>query len=328
MKKLLLPIFFLFFALNLNAQYSYSYFSAPYANLVNPDTLNINVPDWDDDYWTHEIGFPVNSFGTWYDSVVVESNGSLILYNTLDSANFFYQTDTLPALMGFGEFISTYGTGDLVYRYSGTSPISYELTGAPGARIAKFEWKDCGFYNDTTATYTNFINFQIWLYEITGDVEYRFGTSFVEAFSYDGNIGPVIGIAPYIADPDYDFFAGIFLRGDSTACTSVPTYDTTRGTPVPNAVHRFANLSTVGIKENLAQGFVMYPNPANENVNLIVPEGKQVITLSDVAGRICVREESNNGGNISISLHGLQAGVYFITVSNEKTTSTQRLIVR
>ncbi|MDQ3109094.1 MAG: T9SS type A sorting domain-containing protein, partial [Bacteroidota bacterium] len=260
-----------------------------------------------------------------YDSVVVESNGEILLYNGLDSANFFYQADTFPVFIGFGDFMSQTGTGDLRYRTTGASPISYELTGLPGARIAKFEWKNCGFYDDTTST--EFINFQIWIYEITGDVEYRFGTSSVTPYSYGGSPGPVIGIAPYVADPDYIFLPGIFLQGDSTTCTSVSTYTNTTGTPVLNAVHRFANLATSGIKENATPVFSIYPNPANGKVNMVLPQGNQLITFTDISGRICL-SENNTGGNLSISLEGLQAGVYLITVSNEARSSTQRLVVQ
>lgn len=321
-----LLILFLISALHLNAQYNYSYTSAPYLDLVNPDTISSNVPDWDDDYWTHEIGFQVNAFGTLYDSVVVESNGELLLYNSLDSASFFYHPDTFPVFIGFGDFMSQTGTGDLRYRTNGASPISYALTGLPGARIAKFEWKNSGFYNDTIAI--DFINFQIWIYEITGDVEYHFGTSSVTPNSYGGSTGPVIGIAPYVADPDYIFLPGIFLQGDSTSCTSVSTYVTTTGTPVLNAVHRFANLATIGIQENAATGFSFYPNPAIDKVNLVLPQGNQLITFTDISGRVCLREQNNAGGIFSISLEGLQAGIYLITVFNESGVSTQRLVIR
>lgn len=330
MKKVLTSLFILFFlsALHLNAQYNYSYTSAPYANLASPQIISSNVPTWDDDYWTHEIGFPVNVFGINYDSAVVISNGELMLYQTIDSANFVYLADTLPVLIGFGEFISVNGTGDLVARSPGSSPISYELSGVTGSRIAKFEWKNVGFYEDTSATYNDFMNFQIWIYEITGDVEYHYGTGSVSEVSYGGSPGPVIGIAPFDLDPNYDFLPGIFLQGDSTTCISGPTYNVTNGTPVPNAVHRFANLATVGIKENIAQGFSMYPNPANDKVNLVLPQGNQLITFTDISGRVCLGEQSNDGGNISISLEGLQAGVYLITVSNEAGISTQRLVIR
>ena len=60
----------------------------------------------------------------------------------------------------------------------GISPISYTTTGIAGSRICKIQVSNAGFYgeNNQNGTSVSFINYQLWLYETTNDIEFRYGS--------------------------------------------------------------------------------------------------------------------------------------------------------
>lgn len=304
--------------------YTYSTFTAPFQYLTNPDTLSIDIPDWDDDGFFISTGFPVNIMGEIYDSVAVETNGSLIFYNTAEQL--MNGTDTLPVFMPFGEFISNSGYVDLRYRTDGTSPIGYEITGSAGARIAKIEWRNAGFYNDPN-NYADFVNFQAWIYEGTGDVEFRYGSSQVSPESYDGVSGPTVGIAP-LDLVNFDFLSGYFLTGDSTAATLVNSYSMLTGTPTDGTVFRFANNVTVGVNEIGAISVSVYPNPATGVVNIsFEAEENTTVAVTDLTGHVLIEEQVNTGAvKLKMDISALAGGMYLVTINGNPTGD--KLIVR
>jgi hypothetical protein len=72
----------------------------------------------------------------------------------------------------------------------------------------------------------------------------------------------------------------------------------------------------------------VYPNPANENIQLNIPAGDaQLVTLEDVSGRI-VYSQKHNVGLSSISVVALPAGVYFLRTSDQSgNTSTKKITI-
>jgi hypothetical protein len=78
-----------------------------------------------------------------------------------------------------------FGTG------TSSSPISYEISGTTGNRIAKIEFQNAGFDYDYQSSCSNptgadYVNFQYWLYEASGKIEVHFGpNSVMNPHSYD-----------------------------------------------------------------------------------------------------------------------------------------------
>jgi hypothetical protein len=312
---------FLLFAAGTTAvaqDYTYSTFTAPFQYLVNPDTLSSDIPDWDDDVFFISPGFQVNVMGELYDSIAVESNGSLLLYNTPEQL--LGGVDTLPVLMPFGEFLSNAGYTDLRYRTDGNSPISYEITGTAGSRIAKFEWRNAGFFSDPN-NYMDSVNFQAWVYEGSGDVEFRYGSSQVSPDSYDGISGPTVGIGPI--DPvSYDFLAGYFLTGDSTSATLVNAYASLTGTPTNGTVFRFANDLTAHVKEIGKLAVAVFPNPATEAVTIrFETEGNTDVAITDLTGHTVIAEQVTANGTVSLQMDvsALAPGVYLVAINGMAT---------
>lgn len=322
-----LVFFLLVLTPRMHAQYTFSETSGAYAPLVNPDTLTINLPTWDDDYVNIGLPFPVNVYGTWYDSALVETNGELVLYNNWYGASPWTIADTLPAIMGFGEFLSMAGTGDLLSRGPNLSPILMEVTGNPGVQILKIEWRNSGFYEDTTSSMNSYVNFQIWIHEISGNIEFHYGTSSVAPYCYGGSSGPTVGIAPYDMDPNYNLLSGIYVTDDSSAVSTGTNYSQITGTPTDSTIYLFNNLATVGIEQVIKPSFKLYPNPAKETCTLYLQDAGSAITVSDATGRLLQEIPAQNTNNVILDLSAFEPGVYFISVRNASGISTQSLIV-
>lgn len=91
--------------------------------------------------------------------------------------------------------------------------------------------------------------------------------------------------------------------------------------------------TTTGIKEEKASiSYQLYPNPASQGfVHLFIDAVAQnnfEVTITDITGKI-VRSEKNIQPTISYTfdLNGLNKGVYFVKIKNDKITKTEKLVV-
>ena len=89
--------------------------------------------------------------------------------------------------------------------YIGVSPISYATEGEAGSQIFKLQYKNAGFLGeepDTSGLLPSSINFQIWFYEGSNDIEIHFGPSnFAAPFEeIDDFTGPLIALADSITE--------------------------------------------------------------------------------------------------------------------------------
>lgn len=331
MKKLLLAITAFAACLQLAAQYTFTETSGVYVPLsANADTVtDPNVfPTWDDEYVRIGLPFPVNCYGVWYDSCLVETNGELVLYNDWSGLEPWDVNDTLHAIMGFGEFLTMNGTGDLMSRGQNLSPILMEVTGNAGARIMKLEWRNAGFYEDTSATMTNFVNFQIWIHEITGHIEFHYGTAFIEYPSFGGSDGPIIGIAEYWMVPNvWDLQTGIYIGGTPAAEAPSPTYSGMDGYPGDSTIYFFSNLATVGIEHIAKNNFMLYPNPAADVCYLQMENNENTVMVTDASGRMVMENTTVNTTRYSLDVSAFAPGMYFVTVTSGNGSVTRSLIV-
>lgn len=82
------------------------------------------------------------------------------------------------------------------------------------------------------------------------------------------------------------------------------------------------------------KGFFMYPNPANDALNINFPagtEGDAHVLLTDATGRLVLQQQQNLGkgdNRIQLELGLLADGVYFVQVRNGSEVFTQKLVVR
>ena len=73
--------------------------------------------------------------------------------------------------------------------------------------------------------------------------------------------------------------------------------------------------------------FSVYPNPASDEITVSSSLTEGTITLSDVAGKL-VKTTSLSGLSTSLNTAGLNNGVYYVTVSNGTTTSTEKVVIK
>lgn len=83
----------------------------------------------------------------------------------------------------------------------------------------------------------------------------------------------------------------------------------------------------IGIDEQGQLSWNVYPNPANDVLNVRLPLGTYDVEVRDMTGRLVAQQPTQ--GNTVISLDNVQTGVYIVQVLEEGLTlGTQRVIVR
>ena len=209
-------------AFHVNAQFpgTFKIDSGVYQDLSNPISLN-NGQSWDDPEYLMPIGFPFQFFGQQFDSLIVSD------YISFDD-NTTYIINVLYA--------------DLVDRDTATSvsPIGYVLDGDSLKRILKVEWQNAGYYceNGGEPPMNDYMNVQLWLYELTGDIEIHVGPSSIDdpIIAYCGEEGPIVELrAPGI---NYS------LVGAPDACVLSNASSNLSGVPGDGLIYRFLKCLT------------------------------------------------------------------------------------
>jgi hypothetical protein len=78
-----------------------------------------------------------------------------------------------------------------------------------------------------------------------------------------------------------------------------------------------------------ASQFLVYPNPATENINVVNTLNSNKLVYIDVVnmlGQTVSTSEMNNSSTITISLKGLVSGVYFLKFYNEDSTVIEKFV--
>lgn len=84
-------------------------------------------------------------------------------------------------------------------------------------------------------------------------------------------------------------------------------------------------VSTIGVNEISAEGFSIYPNPANTYLN-IDGKGTYSYEIYDLTGRI-VLYNGNANGISKIDVSNMVAGVYFVRISGNNGKTVQKIII-
>lgn len=301
--------------------YDFSVSNQPYVNLSGSTSLN-NGNLWDDDEFTIPIGFDftisTHTFNTIY--IVEWSAGGVLSSSPLD-------TGVLPVFVPIGQ--------DIVSRFDAngsTSPLSYKLEGIIGSRVLKIEWNNLGFFEDSTLN--DFMNMQMWLYEGTNIIEYRYGSSAINNpnESFEGETGPNVGLFTSLDIDEFELLDNAYFLTGNTSNPDVVIVEaggdgdgaSLDGVIPDGTVYRFEPgiLATTDLN---TVDFAMYPNPVedsfiiktNSNVELVVITnnlGQKVLELDDAIK--------------SINISEIPSGIYFVTIHSELGKATKRIIKR
>lgn len=301
--------------------YSLEVTQAEYQPLQNP--IQLNDPDefWIDPEYDVDLDFNFRAFLSTFNFVWVTRHG--IEFQKTDN-------DTLNWVDGYFANLADRGQG------ASESPISYEIEGRGGSRIAKFEWSNIGFdfQLEEEGVLDDFTNFQIWLYEADNSIEVRIGPTQVNSdFSFGQEPGPEIGLHAeyFISLDEVNIIATQYLSGDPAAPNLVDDFDVLNGVPDSGTVYRFELDETVSRADAQQAVWQVFPNPAQESIQikaLDLAVNVQSIRILDMNGKVHWTKEAMNADNavMEIDIQSLPAGLYLIQIQTDQSQSVQKFI--
>lgn len=307
-KKILFGL--LLFGYLVNAQnYTFTNFTENYVDLVGSTSIN-NGQIWNDDEFNITLPYSININGLTFNKITV-SDSFITGDTTLDNR----------------ETVSPYGH-DFIDRGSGSgtsqSPLSYKIEGAVGSRITKIEFKNCGSIYDTSLSM--FVNFQIWLYETSNIIEFRYGSSNINSSAFYGIFtGGIIGITNLIGSTQ-TFSNTSFLTGNpaNPILSNVETFTYINGTPAANTVYKFTPtfLSTSVFDKS---SVTLSPNPVKDRLNFNSSENFNIqsIEIYNMLGQLVLVVPNATS---SIDVSRLTSGNYLIKVNTEKGSANTKFI--
>ena len=170
--------------------YEFTVLNDPYFDLSAPVSVS-NGELWDDPFYLTSTGFNVQLFEVVTNVLGVLSPGAQVV--NLNEAN----PDTVQLLSPY--YSDIMNASDTM----AVSPISYQVEGPPGNGVFKMEWKNVGFYGEWAASnsYFNTTNFQLWIYQNSGVIEFRYGPNTIKSGSliHIFSTGPLVFLGRNVA---------------------------------------------------------------------------------------------------------------------------------
>ena len=75
----------------------------------------------------------------------------------------------------------------------------------------------------------------------------------------------------------------------------------------------YRSFNVSGLQQSRTGNFVVYPNPAKEEITITLPESSSLpIEVCDLSGKVLIRVSNDNNAKISINIAPLSAGMYVI----------------
>jgi hypothetical protein len=306
--------------------YSFVDTNATYTNLANPTI--ITTPDWDDTLWVLPIGFNFK----WatqtriVDSLLLDSYGAVNmpkLGNVYDTFLTFFLTRS--GMIPYGADMCDRSFND-TNNAAMLSTIGYSTTGTIGSRIFKIEFNNVGFYSDTSGT--DFAHVQMWLYEGSNIIEYRYGPSRIydNNVAFDGSAGPNVALV-YTSSLDinaqtFTIDSSSYVRGDTLNYTykTVGQWDPfiagppndfyLDGSPNNGRLFRFIPYLETAIDDLSKTRISIYPTKFDHSIYVEGIANAQA-TLLDAAGHIVAQLHFTNG---KFDVSSIAAGHYVLQI--------------
>jgi hypothetical protein len=207
------------------------------------------------------------------------------------------------------------------------STIGYETQGNEPNRIFKMEWNNCGLYDeiDEFGTADIRVNWQVWLHESSGIIEYRFGPTTLTEEDILSLLEGYPLTSAIVLNFDYEGYSGdiYFAAGDATAPTwSMDTDfynwyysgESLTNAPQEGTGYRFNGTSTfIAEAEVVNNAFQLFPNPATSTcvVSNLKETEQQYVCLS-VAGTIVDQWTLSPQATQRLDVSGFAPGLYVI----------------
>lgn len=251
-------------------------------------------------------------------------------FNAFGSAyDFNTQSVFIPVKQGYAYFINNtrsttiYASrGDFVARkgQNQTSMFSYQVAGLGGERGLLLQWKNMGFADGDSS---DFINFQILLFEKSGNISIRIGDVNVKNNIWENNAnGPIIGLL----EMDNTFstiFNRTWLTGDaqSPVETKTGTFLALNSTPQKGTTYTFSP-KTTSVSEIANNGDVIkaYPTVITHQTAITIKSEATAknltVKLYNTVGQL-LKTEVVSSNNHQMQLPEMQSGIYVLQFEKE-----------
>lgn len=259
--------------------------------------------------------------------------------NTFNLASNVMGTGTVNSVVTTGFMLTGAQLCDRgISKLKSESPLRYEVSGVEGRRVFKFEYANAGFAEEYFQYHTNadHLNLQVWLYEESGAVEYRFGASKVahQVDYFPANSGISIGFVRNYgvntreADSRY-LLTGLAMQPSVGCIGQTQSAMGLAGLPPAGTVYRFvpvakqpAALHTISQEKRMT----VFPVNCRDFIQVVNPLHEETRFELLSAGGGCVqRGDLQHGGN-RISTGGLTEGMYILVVNAPSGTELHRII--
>lgn len=302
-----------------------------YTPLTDADTLDTDGP-WDDPVLSIPIGFDFPFFG---------ENINTIHFNGFFGAYLMSNETESEIMIPYGADLTDRGFGTATSQ----STILYKIDQAAPNRIFKMEWQNAGFYNEQSEGINeSFVNFQLWLYENGGSIEYCYGPSNIveenDVFFTISSGGPFIGLADAASPPPVGITGSSWLllgestNPDLTLFEDVLSLDTSLvSTPAANTIYQFRVMDVSAVnQEELNLGVSVYPNPVSDQLKLEVDlesvSDQLEVRLFNALGQEVYYQNLAQAtqSQISISVKHLPKGLYTLQLRDGKQQTSKTII--
>ena len=84
--------------------------------------------------------------------------------------------------------------------------------------------------------------------------------------------------------------------------------------------------SLLGTEDVFASNFAVYPNPANDVVNISANAGLNNVQIVDINGRTVKSAKFDGANQAQINISDLASGVYIMNIASDKGTTSQKIV--
>lgn len=324
MKKLLftLFVFIQFQAFSQEMPYALTVLNESYNELSEAGSA-VNNELWDDPEIILPLGFEFQLMDEVITDILIAGpGGQIISWVEQDSVNFL--APYLADMMDAGNDSTS------------LSPILYTTEGNPGSRIFKLEYRNAGFYAEwqESGTFDNRISFQMWLYEGTNVIEYRFGENLVTQGTLVHFVGaPIIGIGSQADASGKGGWENFWLLTGDPLNPEIYNLQSQfeippllNSEPPAGTVYHFAPLfagvdETSGNKSPFAR---IYPTLVSDQISVNLELNQSIARILDLSGRVISEHLIQRGIN-QIDLSALANGQYFVQITGGDEIINQRI---
>ena len=328
MKTLLFNLL-LFISTNLSAQhYTFSSSTDLYQDLNKSTSLNGNMT-WQNPHYDIPIGFDFKLYNKTIKKIILNGFGQ---GGTLTSSTKGIYT----LLIAYGSSLIDRGynmISDTITPES-KSNISYQFDSVNNKKILKIQWENAGFYHELAddSVSSDYINFQLWLYEGSNDIEWHFGPNHISKpnLCYNNYSGTYIALFPMF---DHGINAvlgkGYVLTGDPTNPELLWVDNQNPyhidGT-IPNGTIYCFSRQSIGVDDLNFSKIILSPNPVRESFSILSNNSTQAIEkiiVYDAQGQV-INEVNCPRSKIDVSR--LIEGVYWVKIVTEDELFFKKMV--